>query len=104
MMTGYSADDQAGFWYVPLVRLRGSMTITIDPKLEARLREKAEAEGLTVAAYVERLVNDDQAAEEELEELALEGLNSGPAIELGPGYWEEKHRQLNERLTRTGTF
>jgi len=37
------------------------MTITIDPKLEARLRERAEAEGLTVAAYVERLVNADQA-------------------------------------------
>ena len=54
------------------------MTITIDPKLEARLRERAEAEGLTVSAYVERLVNADQTAEEELEALALEGLNSGP--------------------------
>ena len=79
------------------------MTITIDPKPEARLREKAEAEGLTVSAYVERLVNADQAAEEELEALALEGLNSGPAIEVGPGYWEEKHRRLDERLKRTGT-
>ena len=53
------------------------MTITIDPKLEARLRERAEAEGLTVAAYVERLVNADQAAEAEIESVALEGLNSG---------------------------
>jgi hypothetical protein len=79
------------------------MTITIDPKLEARLREKAEAEGLTVSAYIERLVNADQAAEEELETLALEGLNSGLPIEIGPGYWEEKHRRLDERLKRTGT-
>lgn len=79
------------------------MTITIDPKLEARLREKAETAGLTVSAYVERLVSAEQAAEEEIEALALEGLNSGPAIEVGPGYWEEKHRQLDERLTRTGT-
>jgi len=79
------------------------MTITIDPKLEARLREKAEAEGLTVSAYVERLVNADEAAEEELEALALEGLNSGPAIEVGPGFWEELHRDLDERLKRTGT-
>ena len=39
------------------------MTITIDPKLEARIREKAEAEGLTVEAYVERLVSADQIAE-----------------------------------------
>ncbi len=79
------------------------MTITIDPKLEARLRERAEAEGLTVAAYVERLVKADQAAEEEIESLALEGLKSGDPIEIGPGYWEEKHRLLNDRLTKTGT-
>jgi len=79
------------------------MTIMIDPKLEARIREKAEAEGLTVSAYVERLVSADQVAEEELESLALEGLSSGPPIEVGPGYWEEKHRRLDEQLKRTGT-
>lgn len=78
------------------------MTITIDPKLEARLRERAEAEGITVAAYVERLVNADQAAEDELESLALEGLNSGQPMEVGLGYWEEKHRRLDERLKKTG--
>lgn len=79
------------------------MTITIDPKLEARIREKAEAEGLTVDAYVERLVGADQAAEEEIQSLALEGSNSGTPIEVSPGYWEEKHRRLDERLKRTGT-
>jgi len=79
------------------------MTITIDPKLEARIREKAEAEGVSVETYVERLVSADQAAEAELESLALEGLNSGTPIEAGPGYWEEKHRRLDERLKRTGT-
>lgn len=77
------------------------MTIMIDPKVEARLRERAEAEGLTVAAYVERLVNSDHAAEAEVESLALEGLHSGDPIEVGPGYWEEKHRRLNDRLTKT---
>ena len=79
------------------------MSISIDPKLEARMRENAEAEGLTVEAHVERLVSADQAAEEELESLALEGLNSGAPLEVGPGYWEEKHRQLDERLKRIGT-
>jgi len=79
------------------------MTITIDPKFEARLRERAQAEGLTIAAYVERLVNADQAAEAEIESRALEGLNSGAPIEVGPSYWEEKHRRLNERLTKTST-
>ena len=79
------------------------MTITIDPKLEARIREKAAAEGLTVSAYVERLVSADKAAEEGLEALLLEGLNSGAPVEIGPGYWEEKHHRLDERLKRTGT-
>ncbi len=74
------------------------MSITIHPELEARLRARAEAEGLTVEAYVERLVRADQQAEEELEALALEGLNSGEPIEVGPGYWEEKHRRLDELL------
>src|SRR4051794_24686135 len=49
-----------------------TMAITIDSKLEARLRERAEAEGLSVEAYIERFLKADQAAEEELESLALE--------------------------------
>jgi hypothetical protein len=79
------------------------MTITIDSKLEAQLRERAKAEGLTVAAYLERLVRSDRTASEELESLALEGLNSGDPIEVGSGYWEEKHRRLDERLKKSGT-
>jgi hypothetical protein len=34
--------------------------------------------------YLYRFVNADQAAEDELESLALEGLNSGDPIEVGP--------------------
>ena len=79
------------------------MTITLHPELAARLRSRAEAEGLTVEAYVERLVSAEQRAEDELEALALEGLNSGEPIEVAPSYWENKHRQLDERLKKTGT-
>ena len=78
------------------------MPITIHPELEAKLRARAEAAGVTVETYIERIARDDQAAEEELEALALEGLNSGDPIEVGAGYWEEKHRRLEERL-KTGT-
>jgi hypothetical protein len=38
------------------------MTITIDPKVEARLRERAEACGLPLTAHAERLVSADQPA------------------------------------------
>jgi antitoxin ParD1/3/4 len=79
------------------------MAITIDPKLEAQTRERAEAEGISIDAYVERLIRADQAAEDEIESLALEELNSGEPIPITPNYWEEKHRQLDERLKKTGT-
>jgi hypothetical protein len=74
------------------------MAITIDPKLEACLRERAESAGLTITAYLERLVHSDQVAEQELEMLALEGFNSGAPIEVGLDYWTEKHRLLDEHL------
>ena len=74
------------------------MPITIHPELEAKLRARAEAAGVTIETYIERIAHDDQAAEEELEALALEGLNSGDPIEVGPGYWEEKHRRLAGRM------
>ncbi len=77
------------------------MSITIHPELESRLRARAEAEGLTIEAYVERIARDDQQAEEELEALALEGLNSGESIEAGERYWEEKQRRLIERHEKT---
>jgi len=62
------------------------MAITINLKLEARLRERADAEGLSVAEYVECLAGADQAAENELEGIALEGLNSGEAMRLDPAF------------------
>ena len=79
------------------------MSITIRPDLEIRLRARAEAEGITVEAYLERLLHADQQAEAELEALAIEGLDSGKPIEIGQGYWEEKHRRLDERLNQTGS-
>ena len=79
------------------------MSIVIPPELETRLRAKAEAEGLTVEAYIERLVSADERAEEKLATLALEGLSSGALLEVDSGYWQEKHRRLDERLKKTGS-
>jgi hypothetical protein len=74
------------------------MSIVIPPGLETRLRAQAEAEGLTVEAYLERLVSTYERAEEELTSLALEGLSSGVPLNVDPGYWQEKHRRLDERM------
>jgi hypothetical protein len=74
------------------------MSITIHPELETKLRARAQAEGLTVEAYLERLLRAEQSAEDELTALALEGLDSGNPIEIGPGYWEAKREKLDASL------
>jgi hypothetical protein len=77
------------------------MSIVISPELETRLRAQAETEGLTVEAYLDRLVRADERAEVELTTLALEGINSGIPLQVDPDYWVEKHRRLDERLKKT---
>jgi hypothetical protein len=79
------------------------MPITIQPELEAKLRARADAAGITVETYIERIVLDDQAAEEELEALAIEGLNSGESIVADERYWAEKRQRLIERHQKTGS-
>lgn len=74
------------------------MSLAIHPELETKIGARAEARGLSIEAYLERLIAIDQRANDELQVLALEGLDSGEAIEAGPGYWEQKHRRLDERL------
>ena len=80
------------------------MSITIQPEIEMRLRARAAAEGISVEAYIERLVRAEQRAEDELDALALDGFSSGEPTDAGPGYWEDKHRRLDERLNKTGTL
>ena len=76
------------------------MSITIRPDLETRIRASAEARDLTIEAYLERLIRCDHEAEDELQALALEGLASGDPIEAGPSFWEERHRRLDERVSK----
>jgi antitoxin ParD1/3/4 len=74
------------------------VSITIHPEFESKLRALAGAEGISVEQYLERLIQAEQDADEKLQALAIEGLNSGEPIEIGPEYWEAKHRRLDERL------
>jgi hypothetical protein len=77
------------------------MSITIGPELESKLRARAQADGITVEAYLERIIESDEQAEEEIAALALEGLNSGEPIHADAAYWEDKHRRLDKRLRNT---
>ena len=78
------------------------MPIAINPELEALLRARAGAAGVAVEMYIERIARDEQAAEAELEALAIEGLNSGESIEAGERYWAEKRERLTDRHWNTG--
>ena len=62
------------------------MSLSIRPELESKIRARAEAERITTEAYLDRLVQADQRAIDGLESLALEGLESGAAIEASPSY------------------
>jgi hypothetical protein len=75
--------------------------ISIHPDLEARLRSRAQAEGITVEAYVERIARDDERAEAELEALALEGLQSGEPLPASDDYWMRKRQQLHSKNNRS---
>lgn len=77
------------------------MSIAIPPELETRIRARAESAGLSIEEYLEQLVQADQQGMDELEALAIEGLESGAPINVGPAYWQEKHRRLDERLQQT---
>jgi len=77
------------------------MPITIHPELEARLRARAEAAGVTPETYIERIALVDQAAEDELEVLALEGMKSGESIEADELFWAEKRQRLVDRYRKT---
>jgi hypothetical protein len=79
------------------------MSITLQPAFEAKLRQHAEAEGLTIEEYLERLLRSAELAEQELEDLAMDGFNSGEPLVVDSTYWAEKHRQLDEKLKKTGT-
>ena len=74
------------------------MTIALDSNLEPNLRERADSQCLSVSAYVQRLVTEDQNALDELIDLAATGLSSGEAVVLGPDYWRQQHDRLDANL------
>src|SRR6266849_2894502 len=69
------------------------MTVTIHPELGAKLRARAEAEGITVNVYLERLLQDEDAEIAHTEALLQEGADSGDHIELTEEEWDRMERE-----------
>lgn len=61
--------------------------------------EAARAGCTTTSEYFRRLIADAQkrASQEKLEQLLLEGLESGKPIDVNPEYWERKRQEIEAR-------
>jgi hypothetical protein len=64
------------------------MPITVHPEIESRLRARAEAEGITVDQYIERLMQDEAAEITQTEAVLQEGSDSGDYLELNEQEWD----------------
>jgi antitoxin ParD1/3/4 len=80
-----------------------TINISLPDSLKAFLETQV-AEGCYSSAseYIRELIRADQKrkAEEKLEALLLEGLNSGEPIEVTEAFWNEKRHQLLERYRK----
>jgi antitoxin ParD1/3/4 len=77
-----------------------SLNISLPQPLKDFVEERVKDGGYsTPSEYVRELLREDQKrrAEEKLEALLLESLNSGEPIAISPEYWEKKRQQLIER-------
>jgi antitoxin ParD1/3/4 len=78
-----------------------TMNIALPETMKHYVQERVNEGGYSsVSEYVRDLIRADQKrkAEERIDALLLEGLESGPPIPVTPEYWEEKKRKLTERL------
>ena len=78
-----------------------TMNISLPDEMKTFVEEQIKQGGYSTASeYLRELIRDAQkrAANDRLEKLLLEGLDSGPGVEVTPEFWEERHRELERRL------
>jgi antitoxin ParD1/3/4 len=80
-----------------------TMNIALPETMKQFVQERVSEGGYSsVSEYVRELIRADQKrkAEQRIDALLLEGLDSGQPIAVTPEYWEAKKRRLTERLSR----
>jgi antitoxin ParD1/3/4 len=78
-----------------------TMNIALPESMKHYVQERVAEGGYSSASeYVRELIRADQKrkAEERIDALLLEGLDSGGPIPVTKEYWEEKKRRLTEQL------
>jgi antitoxin ParD1/3/4 len=70
------------------------MNIVVPESVESFIQERIAQGGYRDASdYVRDLILADQERER-VDQLLLEGLRSGPAVEATPAFWEERKRKV----------
>ena len=79
-----------------------SMNVSLPEPLRRFVNERAAGRFGSASEYVRELIREDQrrAAEEKLEALLVEGLESGEPVEVTPEFWERKRQELLKRHSR----
>ena len=78
-----------------------TMNIALPESLKHYVQGRVSEGGYSsVSEYVRELIRADQKrkAEERIDALLLDGLDSGQSVTVTPESWEEKKRRLAERL------
>lgn len=75
------------------------VTISLGPELMPRIESAAQHDGKAIPDYIVAVLNQavPEPYDEELERLLLEGLNSGPGIEVTPAYWKELRARIEAK-------
>jgi antitoxin ParD1/3/4 len=82
-----------------------TMNISLPDSMRAFIEQKIAQGGYSTASeYIRQLVRDDQkrAAQERLEALLLEGIESGPSREMTAEDWDELRRRVWQRHAESG--
>jgi hypothetical protein len=69
------------------------MSITVQPELESRLRARAGEHGMSVDAYLEWLIEDEDAEIAHTEALLEEAAASGAHLEFTEDEWNRVERE-----------
>jgi antitoxin ParD1/3/4 len=74
-----------------------TLNISLPEPMRAYVDQQVAQGGYSTASeYIRQLVREDQkrAAKERLEVLLMEGIESGPSVEITDEYWAEKKAKL----------
>ena len=77
-----------------------TLSISIPESMQEFVNQKiASGNYNNVSEYILHLIYRDQQQTTELETMLLEGINSGPPIEITESWWEQKRSMLVEKFS-----